>query len=87
MTLCYTPQSAQHTSIQHKEALLLMSGIALFKHFLTEKMHFSHCKTSKKFWAGGAAPPTPRRGAAPGPRWGLRPQTPASVLLELYGRP
>ena len=27
-------------------------------------------------FSGGSAPLTPRRGSAPAPRWGLRPQTP-----------
>ena len=35
-----------------------------------------HLNFSKKI-PGGFAPLTPHRGSAPGPRWGLRPQTPA----------
>ena len=31
---------------------------------------------------GGSAPLAPRRGSAPGPRWGLRPQTPAIGSLR-----
>ena len=31
-----------------------------------------------KNFPGGSAPLAPRRGSAPGPRWGLRPQTPTA---------
>ena len=39
----------------------------------------------KKF--PGASPPSPHRGFAPGPRWGLRPQTPVIMPRTLRVRP
>ena len=53
-------------------------AFVFFFMFLTFSDGFWGLQFPKNF-PGGSAPLAPRRGSAPGPRWGLRPQTPAAA--------